>query len=208
MIKVKLRRGGPLYPRGIDTLQLSYRGPLPDDGQSMSLGQREGIDGIFQVTLPAAIGLARKFSGDPRIVHLARSIAHFCPDEDRACVIAKIHEYVSDRVRYQDDPTAVTFSKEFLYTPLKMLKIMAERGHVRADCEEIASLTGCLLVAGGVPAGFVVGKRTHPEGILLHVWILAQGDYKGKRWIHSDPTHHVPLGRTSGKFEQYWFVPI
>jgi transglutaminase-like putative cysteine protease len=186
----------------------SWNGRIPAEGESVNLGQAEGPEGIFEVTLPVAAQLARVYSGDPRIVHLARTVSHSCPDEDRACVIVKIHEYVSARVRYQDDPEGMTFSKEFMYTPLKALKIIAENKHFRGDCEEIACLTATMLTAAGVPCGFVIGERNHQGGVLFHVWVLGQGDYAGNRWIHSDPTHHVPAGKTAGRFEQYYFMPI
>jgi hypothetical protein len=196
-------------PAGLELYHTkAWTGKIPDEAESLDVKMDEGPAGIFEVTLPLAAALARKYAGDPRIVHLARTIAHTCPDEARDCVAIKIHNYVSGRVRYQDDPEGITFSKEFFYTPLKALRIIAGGGHFRGDCEEIACLTGTMLSAGGVPSGFVVGQRTVNDGLLFHVWILAQSDYAGDRWLHLDPTHHVPPGRTSGRFERYWFLPI
>ncbi len=180
----------------------------PVEGSTISRKQDDGPKGIWNVTIPLAVVTARVYSAEPRLVHLARTIAHACPDDNRPCVIAKIHEYVDKRIRYQDDPTGATFVKEFMYTPLRMAQIIAEAGWVRGDCEEIACLTSTLMMAGGVPTGFMVGLQHGPDGDLYHVWVLAQADFAGKRWFHSDPTHHIPLGKIAGRFVDMWFVPI
>jgi len=197
-----------LNPPGLTLVEVRYAGKLPDEGDTVRIGMSDGPDGIFDVTLPVAAQLARKYSGDPRIIHLARTIVHACPDEDRACSIVKIHDYVSKRCRYQDDPEGMRWNKEFIYTPLRALSIAAERGHFRGDCEEIACLAATLLEAAGVPCGFAVGQRTREDGVLYHVWVIATADYNGQRWIHIDPTHHLPPGRTAGRFEKYFFLPI
>lgn len=152
---------------------------------------REGIE--FEVKRMKKY--VEHYSGDGRIVRLARQLVERCPDGQtpggRACEARKLYMALVKTTRFVFDPTR----KEALTTPLLMLKDIQERGITSGDCDELATLFATMLSAIGHRPKFVFGGDNGWQ----HVWVSSV--IKG-RPTDFDLAEKLPIGKRV-KFPRY-----
>lgn len=144
-------------------------------------GTADTIGAMSAVALEAA-------QFDPVTRTVAAALVEDAPRRDWAAVTKKIYQFVRESVRFKRD----TPGTEVLRTPEQMLLEIAQSGKTSGDCDESATLGVALLLAAGIPAGFVTIGRT-PGGPYAHVLYAAR---LGSSW--------VPIDSQEGR---YGFIP-
>jgi transglutaminase superfamily protein len=140
--------------------------------QSVSIqGLRHGSDGNVQ-TLRYAAEMVRAAAADEWLRARAVSLVSQCDPHDAACEIAKVFEFVRDRVRYVDDPPG----HERLADARSTLLMPAPAG----DCLDKAVLLMSLLATIGYRSQFIVQE-----------W---EGDVDANGFDHVHPEVFTPDG--------------
>lgn len=99
----------------------------------------------------------------PLIARAARRIIP--PGGDPLEAARAIRRYLARSVRFTFDP----FDLELVKAPAFQLEEIRTAGHVRGDCDDIATLGAALGIVAGLPARFVVLAFT-PSGPFEHVY--------------------------------------
>jgi len=95
--------------------------------------------------------------------------------------ILAINAWVSERVRYLNDPMHV----ELLKDPQRLCEEILDKGFARGDCDDIAVLMATMALQVGRHAQFVVAGFGAP-GSFSHVFARIQ-DPRSSQWIVCDP---------------------
>lgn len=143
----------------------------------------DGVDGV-RATLGAMVKMARQYKKDVGIIDLSRKlITQPTPLKNRRDRIAKLQQFVRDRILYVPDPHD---GPEMVQTPARTLEIGT------GDCDDKSTLLATLLASIGIPSRFkAVGFKNGPYS---HVLTQAQMGPPGN-WIDLETIlEGVPAG--------------
>jgi transglutaminase-like putative cysteine protease len=106
-----------------------------------------------------------------------------------------VSDWVEQHVEFLPDPSVA----EALVPPGVAVGIIAARGVLQADCDDVAMLAAALGLSIGLRARFVVVAFGSPSAPFAHVWTdLSAPD--GASWLTVDPTRPMftlpPIGRS------------
>lgn len=132
-----------------------------------------GDAGVAQ-TIDQMRSLVDEALRDPSIKRLATDIVRGVPAFDDYSEARAIFEWVRGNIRFTKDAV----NKEQLYPPAELLQIRA------GDCDDMAMLTGTLLMAVGYPARLVTVAAPGSGDEFSHVYIEASVNGS---WIPIDP---------------------
>jgi hypothetical protein len=107
--------------------------------------------------------------------------------------VVAIADWVSQRIRYVNDPMHV----ELLKDPQRLVEEVQERGFARGDCDDMACLIATMCLQVGRHAQFVV-VGFGESGQYTHVFTRVQ-EPKSQKWIVCDPVAGSDVGGMLGR---------
>lgn len=154
------------------------------EGNSITTHELHGIPGGSagtRATLRIMRDLTREWRVHPKLRQLAKKIVQPCPPKSARCEVARIHAFVSNKIRYLGDVAGV----ETVQAPDVTLRDRC------GDCDDQAVLVASLLQSIGRPARFIaIGIR---PGQFAHVYTETP---IGPDWVAVETTEKGwPLGR-------------
>lgn len=139
-----------------------------------------GVAGT-RATLRIMRDLTREWRVHPKLRQLAKKIVQACPPKSAKCEVARIHAFVSNKIRYVGDVAGV----ETIQTPDLTLRDRC------GDCDDQALLVASLLQSIGRPARFIAVGAS--PGQFQHVYAETP---IGPDWVAVETTEQGwPVGR-------------
>lgn len=125
-------------------------------------------DSTAAQTLQQMRALVREACGDPRVIDAARRVIDGCKAHDSHEQARVIRAWLASRLIFARDPVGW----EVLADPRFHLQTIAERGSVRGDCDDAATLGATIAAAVGIQSELVAVAFRAPNAPFQHVYAV------------------------------------